>query len=340
MSRRIAVVLMNLGGPDGPEAVRPFLQNLFDDPAIIGLPSIVRRPLARTIAKRREAAAKANYAIMGGRSPLLPETEKQAEALRVRLATVLLGDEILVTIAMRYWRPFTQDAARAVEAFAPDEVILLPLYPQFSTTTTASSLKAWREAYAGAGRVRAVCCYPEAEGWITAGAEAIAETLVKADGAPVRVLFSAHGIPLNRIARGDPYQEQVERTARALAERLGLTDWKVCYQSRVVPLKWLGPSTPEAIEEAARDSVGVVIAPIAFVSEHVETLVELDVEYAHLGKRLGLAPYLRAPTVGVRPAFIDALAQACRSALEHADVRPYGPGCRGDWTACPCRSAA
>ena len=156
-NRRVAVVLTNLGGPDRPEAVKPFLFNLFNDPAIIGLPGIVRTPLARLISSRREKSAQANYALMGGGSPLLPETQKQAEALSRALADAAPGDDSRVFIAMRYWNPMTAETAAQVAAFAPDEIVLLPLYPQFSTTTTESSLKAWNAAYAGPGVSRAVC---------------------------------------------------------------------------------------------------------------------------------------------------------------------------------------
>lgn len=339
--RRIAVVLMNLGGPDGQESVRPFLFNLFNDPAIIGLPGIVRTPLAKFISSKREEEAKANYAMMGGGSPLLPETEKQAAALTERLQRDWPGHDVRVFIAMRYWNPLTPETARAVEAFGPDQVVLLPLYPQFSTTTTQSSLKAWREHYRGPGRISAVCCYPEATGWIEAQAALITAQLEKAGDKPVRVLFSAHGIPENLVHRkGDPYQEQVERTVFAVVERLGLQDWTICYQSRVGPLKWLGPSTPDAIEQAGRDGVGAVLVPIAFVSEHVETLVELDVEYGHLAEEKGVSPYLRAPAVGVTDAFIEALSEAVGSAVDRTGIAPYGPGCQGDWKACPCRGIA
>jgi ferrochelatase len=166
MSRRIAVVLFNLGGPDGPAAVKPFLFNLFNDPAIIGAPDFIRTRLARFISTRREKSAQANYAVMGGASPLLPETRKQADALEAALAAALPNDAVRCFIAMRYWHPMTAETAKAVEAFAPDEIVLLPLYPQFSTTTTASSLKAWGETYRGPGRARAVCCYPEADGFL------------------------------------------------------------------------------------------------------------------------------------------------------------------------------
>ena len=148
MTRHIAVVLFNLGGPDGPAAVKPFLFNRFNDPAIIGAPGFVRTPLAKLISSRREKSAQANYAVMGGASPLLPETQKQADALEAELAKALPDDAVRCFIAMRYWHPFVEEAAEAVAAFAPDEIVLLPLYPQFSTTTTASSLTAWEEAYA------------------------------------------------------------------------------------------------------------------------------------------------------------------------------------------------
>ncbi len=339
--RRIAVVLMNLGGPDGQESVRPFLFNLFNDPAIIGLPGIVRTPLAKFISSKREEEAKANYAMMGGGSPLLPETEKQAAALTERLNRDWPGDEVRVFIAMRYWHPLTPETAKAVEAFGPDQVVLLPLYPQFSTTTSQSSLKAWRDHYRGPGLISAVCCYPEATGWIEAQAALITEQLENAGDRPVRVLFSAHGIPETLVHRkGDPYQEQVERTVFAVVQRLGLKDWTICYQSRVGPLKWLGPSTPEAIEQAGLDGVGAVVVPIAFVSEHVETLVELDEEYGHLAQEKGVAPYIRVPAVGVADDFIEALAEAVGSAVDRSGIAPYGPGCQGDWKACPCRGVA
>jgi len=339
---RLAVVLFNLGGPDGPAAVEPFLFNLFNDPAIIGLPGLVRTPLARFISRRRAPEAKKNYDLMGGGSPLLPETEKQARALEAALADLMPGVEARCFIAMRYWEPMSAETAREVEAFAPDDVVLLPLYPQFSTTTTGSSLKAWAEAWRGAGEVHTVCCYPDAQGLIEAHAVKIRETFEDA-GSPanVRVLFSAHGLPEKVIRAGDPYQAQVEATAAAIAARLGVGwDWQVCYQSRVGPLKWIGPSTAEAIHAAAEDGKGVLIAPIAFVSEHVETLVELDHEYRLLADEGGCAPYLRAPALGVEPAFIRELAKAVRRSL---GVAGGWPAPAGNW-ACQgqaqCPSAA
>ncbi len=341
--RRLAVVLLNLGGPDRPEAVRPFLRNLFSDKAIIGLPAPLRLPLAALISSRREHEARANYALMGGGSPLLPETEKQASALQSALAGRLPKLDVRVFIAMRYWNPLTAQAAAAVKTWDADEVLLLPLYPQFSTTTTESSLKAWSEAYDGRARVRAVCCYPDAGAFIDAHATAIRRTF-DAAGRPsnLRLLFSAHGVPERLVARGDPYQWQIERTADAIAERLGDGwDWSVCYQSRVGPLKWLGPSTPEAITQAAADGKGVLIAPIAFVSEHVETLVELDRDYAALAERLGVRPYLRAPALGVDVAFIDQLAEIVVSSADAAPVATFGgQACPARFGRCPLRRAS
>jgi ferrochelatase len=341
--RRIAVVLFNLGGPDDQGSVKPFLFNLFNDPAIIGLPAIVRTPLARLISGRRERTAQANYALMGGGSPLLPETRRQAEALEAALASRLPDDEIRAFVAMRYWAPLTDETAVEVAAFGPDEIVLLPLYPQFSTTTSESSLKRWYAVYAGSGESRTVCCWPEAHGWIDAQAEAVAGKLDEAGDRPVRVLFSAHGIPESLVSRkGDPYQEQVESTVAAVVAKLAAMgreiDHALCYQSRVGPMKWLGPSTPEALEQAAADGVGAVVVPIAFVSEHVETLVELDIEYAELAHQLGVAPYLRVPAVGTSALFIAALAEAALHGLSRTGVAPFGPGCRGDWKACPCRA--
>ena len=341
--RRLAVVLLNLGGPDSQEAVRPFLFNLFKDPAILPLPAPVRLVLAALIAARRAKSARANYAHMGGSSPLLKETRRQQEALGAALALRFPGDEVRTFIAMRYWRPFTEEATRAVEAFDPDEVLLLPLYPQFASATTGSSVKAWKAAYRGSGQVRAVCCWFELEGLIAAHVERIRRCW-EAAGRPdkVRVLFSAHGLPERDIEKGDPYRWQVEQTCAAIAERLQWPwDWRVCYQSRVGPLKWIGPSTPEAIAEACEDGMNLLIDPVAFVSEHVETLVELDRDYAELAQAHGCGVYLRAPTVGTEPVFIDALADvAVRALAQGAGVGPDGRACEPGWRGCPLQRAA
>ncbi|MET0271529.1 MAG: ferrochelatase [Phenylobacterium sp.] len=338
---KVAVVLFNLGGPDGPDAVRPFLFNLFKDPAIIQLPAVARYPLAALISTTRTKTAQANYQIMGGGSPLLPETQAQAVALEARLNGQ--GMETRVFIAMRYWKPFAAETAREVAAFAPDEIVLLPLYPQFSSTTTASSVKDWQAAYRGTGRTRTVCCYPTALGLIESHAAAIRETWEKS-GKPkdIRLLFSAHGLPQKVIDGGDPYQAQIEATAAAIAQRVPeITDWRVCYQSRVGRLEWLKPSTDDEVRRAGKEGKGVLVAPIAFVSEHVETLVELDHEYADLAKKVGAQPYLRSPTPRVRESFIDTLTEATLDALGREGVRPYGPWlCPAGLGQCACREKA
>ena len=317
---RIAVVLFNLGGPDRPEAVRPFLFNLFNDPAIIALPGPLRWLVAILISRRRAPVARKIYAHIGGRSPLLALTEAQARALEACLGEG--EDEVRAFVAMRYWHPFSEAAARAVADYRPDEVVLLPLYPQYSTTTTGSSLAAWHRAAAAAGvraPARAVCCYAAAPGLVAAHAAAIGALLDEAaaadTGAP-RLLLSAHGLPERVIARGDPYQWQIERTAEAIVAALardGL-DWVVCYQSRVGPVRWIGPATEDEIRRAGGDGVPLVVAPIAFVSEHSETLVELDIEYRKLAGEAGVPLYSRVPALGTSPDFIAALAALVRRA--------------------------
>lgn len=341
---KLAVVLFNLGGPDGPAAVRPFLENLFKDRAIIDLPALARIPLAKFIAARRAKMARANYAIMGGGSPLLPETLKQARALEVSLNEAEPSRETRVFVAMRYWKPFAEQTAKDVAAFAPDEVVLLPLYPQFSTTTTGSSVNDWAQAYKGPGRTHTVCCYPTEPGLTDAHAKLIRQTWEHA-GSPtnLRLLFSAHGLPEKVIEAGDPYQAQIQATAQAVAMRLPeLTDWNVCYQSRVGRLKWIGPSTDDEIRRAGAEGKGVLICPIAFVSEHVETLVELDYEYAELAGQVGCAPYLRAPTPSTDPAFIRALTRATNQALaRNTEIAPHGAWrCPEAYGKCACRNEA
>ena len=339
-ARRIAVVLFNLGGPDSLEAVRPFLFNLFRDPAILNLPGPLRAPLAALIATLRARSARANYAHMGGASPLLPETRAQAEALETLLRKDLGKDEVRVFLAMRYWRPLVETTAREVEAFAPDEIVLLPLYPQYSTTTTGSSLAVWAKAYKGSGRSRTICCYYAEPGFIEAHANRIRECW-EAAGKPqgVRLLFSAHGLPQTVAAAGDPYQWQVEATCAAIAARLDPPmEWRICYQSRVGPLKWLGPSTPEAIADACQEGLGVLIDPVAFVSEHIETLVELDRDYARTAAAAGCEIYLRAAAVGTEPAFIAGLARMAEDALERTGVAPDGARCLPGLAGCALAS--
>ena len=340
---KTAVVLFNLGGPDRPEAVQPFLFNLFFDPAIIRLPLPLRWLLAKVISRRRAPVAREIYREMGGGSPLLPNTEAQAAALTTALRENGLHD-VRVFIAMRYWHPRARETAKQVAAFAPDKVVLLPLYPQFSTTTTDSSLKEWEREAQVAGleaETRAVCCYPEESGFIDAVVAGLRSALRGIQGEmPPRVLFSAHGLPKKIVDQGDPYQWQVEQSVAAVLRRLGEAnlDWQICYQSRVGPLEWIGPATDSEIEKAGHEGRPVIVVPIAFVSEHSETLVELDIEYRRLAEIAGAPAYVRVPTVGTDAAFVAGLAALVAGAA--AAGRPLcsqsgGRLCPAEWRGCP-----
>lgn len=324
MSKRIAIVLFNLGGPDSPDAIRPFLYNLFADKRIIGLPAPFRQLLARVISTSRAPKVKPLYAEMGGASPILKNTQAQADAL-----AKATGHKVF--IAMRYWHPRASEVARQVKDYAPDELVLLPLYPQFSTTTTESSLAEWKAAAAKAGLnvpTKTICCYPTEPGFIGAMAELTRPHITQG----CRVLFSAHGLPQKIIdQKGDPYVAQVEMTAAAIAEKLAIPelDWKVTYQSRVGPVEWVKPYTDVEIRRAGGAKKPLVIAPIAFVSEHIETLVELDVENKKLALESGCPSYARAATVSTHPLFIEGLARLVSG-------EKAGRICPKTCFACPC----
>ena len=336
---KVAIVLFNLGGPDSPEAVRPFLLNLFSDPAILRVPPFVHPFLARIIARARVKPATENDRLLGGKSPLLEMTEAQARAIEAALPEF----DAKCFIAMRYWHPFSLATARAVKDWAPDEVVLLPLYPHYSTTTTGSSLTAWRDAAARAGLVAPVstlCCYPTDPGFIAATAAIIQTAYNEARASldpsvPLRILFSAHGLPESIVKRGDPYQSQIEQTAAAVIAAWGRTDldWTICYQSRATPQKWIDPSTEVEIERAAHDKTAVLVVPIAFVSEHSETLVELDIEYKDLAEKQGVPGYFRVPTQGLDAGFIDSLARLARFTLN------AGPGMHASCDIASCAAA-
>ena len=310
---KLAVVLFNLGGPDSLEAVEPFLRNLFSDPAIVSLPLLFRLPVAWLIAKRRGPIARDIYSKIGGRSPILPETQAQARALEIALNRD--GLEARAFIAMRCSPPRSEQAARDVAAWKPDRIVLLPLYPQFSTTTSASSVDAWNAAAAREGLhvpQSRVCCYPYDPGFVAAETKLITDAMIaRKPGLSYRVLFSAHGLPKYVVEKGDPYAWQVRKSAEAIVAAVAedSLDWRICYQSRVGPLKWLEPATDTEIRRAGTEGKGLIVVPIAFVSEHSETLVELDLDYGKLAKESGVPDYIRVPTVSVRAAFIEGLAQ-------------------------------
>jgi ferrochelatase len=315
---KVAIVLFNLGGPDSPKAIWPFLRNLFMDPAILRVPFFVRLILARVIARSRLKPATANYRLLGGKSPLLEMTEAQARAIESAIPEV----EAKCFIAMRYWHPFSLDTARAVKAWQPDEIVLFPLYPQYSTTTTGSSLTAWRSAAARVGLFAptlALCCYATDAGFIAATLSIIRDAYERARASldpsiPLRILFSAHGLPESIVRDGDPYQYQIERTVAAVmaAWRRNDLDWKICYQSRATPRKWLEPSTDAEVVRAGREKTAVLVVPIAFTAEHSETLVELDVEYKELAAHAGVPGWFRVPTQQYDAGFIASLVDLVR----------------------------
>ncbi|MCC3861830.1 ferrochelatase [Pseudemcibacter aquimaris] len=313
MSKKCAVVMFNLGGPDNLDAVKPFLFNLFYDPAIISVPNPLRWMIAKTISSRRAPIARNIYREIGNKSPILEETEKQ----RVKLENILNNeqeDEYKCFIFMRYWKPFAKDVVKQVKEYNPDEIILLPLYPQYSITTTGTGIIEWNKCAKKEGLIspyRVIKEYPDHKFFVETMADMIREKLANVDDKNAyRLLLSAHGLPKKTIENGDPYQTQVEQTCAALMEVLKdqNLDHVVCYQSRVGPLEWIGPSTEDEIERAGVDGKNIIMVPVAFVSEHSETLVELDIEYKELADEAGIKDYVRIDTVQDRDKFIDGLA--------------------------------
>lgn len=312
MEERLAIVVFSLGGPDSPAAVRPFLFNLFNDRYIIPLPQPVRWLIARTISGLRAKKSRGYYARLGGKSVLLPETEAQADALQAAAAPH--AKVVRTFVYMRYWHPMAPEVVGQLKDFAPTRIVVVPLYPQYSTTTTGTSVATLRREAARQNfttPMEVICCFPTASGFV---APMIAQIRSAYDGIAgpkkPRILLTAHGLPEKTIASGDPYQWQVEQTAAAVVAGLGIPDldYAICYQSRVGPAKWIGPSTEAEIERAGADGVPLVVAPISFVSEHVETLVELDETMRDLAKDCGVPEYQRVAAVRTNPAFVQTLA--------------------------------
>ena len=344
MSKKVAVVLFNLGGPDSRDAIKPFLFNFFMDKNIIGAPKPIRFLLAKWIAfKRSKNEAGDSYAELGNRSPLLENSTAQCEALQEYLSSSGVG-EFKTFICMRYWNPMAKEIVEDVQKWAPDRVVLLPLYPQFSTATTKSSFEDWDQACQDAGLdvpSAKICCYPMETGFIEASAIHVKQVYGQAKaetGKNPRVLFSAHGLPEKTIKAGDPYQWQCQQSAEKIAQatKIENLDWQICYQSRVGPLKWIRPSTEEALQKAAADKVPVVILPHAFTQEHVETLVEIEIEYREEAEKMGLTEFYRVPTVGEQPEFIKGLADMVLSRLDDTDTRPNSGSrlCPAEWGQC------
>lgn len=332
---KIAIVLFNLGGPDTPDAIQPFLYNLFADKRIIGLPAPFRQMLAKLISTTRAPKVKPLYAEMGGASPILPNTQAQATALQTFLNEQrATSNEQRVFICMRYWHPRAAEVVRQVKDYAPDKIILLPLYLQFSTTTSESSFVEWEKEAKKIGLnipTEKICCYPTDNGFIDAMAELVAERITSSSN--LRILFSAHGLPQKIIDnKGDPYVAQIEMTAKAIVAKLNIPDldWRVSYQSRVGPVAWVKPYTDAEIRQAGAEKKHLMLVPIAFISEHIETLVELDVENKHLAEESGCLSYTRVPTVSTHPKFIAGLAALVQ--------KPECPNlCPKECFACPCK---
>lgn len=326
--KKIAVVLLNLGGPDSRENIKPFLFNFFMDKNIIRTPVFIRYFIAKLISIRRsKKEAGDSYAELGNKSPLLDNSMAQAAALE-GLLNIEEAGSFKTFICMRYWPAafMADEVTKQVKAWEADEIIVLPLYPQFSTTTTRSSFQEWNKACRKNKLDKptsTICCYPWEEGFVEASAENIKKIYQVAkdeSGKKPRVLFSAHGLPEKIVEDGDPYQWQCEQTAKKIAQAMNTPDldWKICYQSRVGPMKWIGPSTEEVLEQAAKDGTPVVILPHAFTQEHVETLVEIEIEYREFAEEKGLKHFYRVPTVGTSAAFIEGLADMV---LQHMGKR-------------------
>jgi protoporphyrin/coproporphyrin ferrochelatase len=316
--KKVGIVMFQLGGPDSLDAVEPFLLNLFLDPDIIpmGPLGFLRRPLAKLISSRRSVPVRGKYAEIGGRSPIGTLTERQRGALVEALSNEI--DPVAV-IAMRYWHPLTAEAVEELRKAAPvDEIVLLPLYPQFSYATTLSSLKEWRRVYGspeGGPPERTLSQFYDHPLYIQALAQRIGSVLRQfADSSRIHLVFSAHGLPMSLVEKGDPYPNQIEATVRMVCEegRRQYPGWPqthlLCYQSRVGPSKWLQPPLAATIERLGTEGVKeMLVVPISFVTEHIETLHEINIEAREDAKKFGVEVFRMMPAVGDSPLFIAAL---------------------------------
>ncbi len=337
-----AVVLFNLGGPDKLESVQPFLFNLFYDPAILNLPKFLRYPLAKLISNRRAPTAKKIYEELGGSSPILKLTNDQANALEKKLNDNNNKNKYKCFVVMRCWHPRADKVINDVKNFGPEEVILLPLYPQFSAATSGSSIKEWQDVCKKNDfktKTSIICCYPTNELFIKSHEEEIIKKIKNLKN--FKLIFSAHGLPEANIKKGDPYQWQVEQSVKNIVDNLGIKnlDWILSYQSRVGPLKWIGPSTEDIIVENSKIGKKIVLVPIAFVSEHSETLVELDIEYKELAEKNGCVEYIRVPALGTNSDFINSLSSLVTNMDKNKfseNLYPPKTQCPNQFTKCPC----
>jgi ferrochelatase len=339
---RKAIILFNLGGPDKLENVEPFLFNLFNDPAILNLPTFLRYPLAKLISNRRAPVAKKIYAELGGSSPILKLTKEQSNALEIKLNQTQKEDEYKCFIVMRCWNPRARDVIKDVQLYGPSEVVLMPLYPQYSAATSGSSIKEWKDVCKKNNyhvKTNTICCYPTDQNFINAHTKEIIKKIK--DLKNFKLIFSAHGLPEKNIKKGDPYQWQVEQSVKKIVESLNdeNLDWILSYQSRVGPLKWIGPSTENIIIENSKIGKHIVLVPIAFVSEHSETLVELDIEYKEIADANGCKNYTRVPALGINEDFIKAMSELIIKKNEYKineNLYPPKIQCPSNFKKCPC----
>ena len=337
-----AIILFNLGGPDKLENVEPFLFNLFNDPAILNLPTILRYPLAKLISNRRAPTAKKIYQELGGSSPILKLTEGQSKALELKLNIDDENSEYKCFVVMRCWSPRASEVIKKVQIYKPDEIVLMPLYPQYSAATTGSSIKEWHDICKKNDykiKTSTICCYPTDKNFINAHTNEILKKIK--DIKNFKLIFSAHGLPEKNIKNGDPYQWQVDQSVSKIVENLNLKnlDWILSYQSRVGPLKWIGPSTDDVIIENSKIGKHIVLVPIAFVSEHSETLVELDIEYKKLATDNGCNQYTRVPALGINNEFITAMSELIFKKEEYKlndHLCPPKNKCPSNLKKCPC----
>jgi len=337
-----AVILFNLGGPDKLENVEPFLFNLFYDPAILNLPTFLRYPLAKLISNRRAPTAKKIYEELGGSSPILKLTLEQSYALERNLNDNDNDNEYKCFVVMRCWHPRAEKVINEVRNYNPEEVILLPLYPQYSAATSGSSIKEWFDICKKNDfktKTFTICCYPSNNLFIKSHVNQIEKNIKNLDN--FKLIFSAHGLPEKNIKKGDPYQWQVEQSVNKIVSNLNLEnlDWTLSYQSRVGPLKWIGPSTDDIIIENSKLGKKIVLVPIAFVSEHSETLVELDIEYRELADKNGCKEYIRVPALGTNKDFINSLFNLIvNKNINKLSNNLYAPKttCPNQFLKCPC----
>jgi len=337
-----AIILFNLGGPDKIENVEPFLFNLFNDPAILNLPTLLRYPLAKLISNRRAPVAKKIYQELGGSSPILELTKEQSDALETKLNLTQTNDKYKCFIVMRCWNPRAKDVIKDVQSYGPEEVVLMPLYPQYSAATSGSSIKEWKDVCKKNNyniKTSTICCYPTDQNFINAHTKEIVKKIK--DLRNFKLIFSAHGLPEKNIKKGDPYQWQVEQSVNKIVEGLNdeNLDWILSYQSRVGPLKWIGPSTEDIIIENSKIGKHIVLVPIAFVSEHSETLVELDIEYKELADVNGCKNYTRVPALGINEDFIKAISELIIKKNEYKineSLYPPKTQCPSNFKKCPC----